>query len=90
MDFTATAAATFTRRADGGPGGGLSPARKIIAFAEQFRFAISHAAQIPLDVILTAPNFGVQECPPFSERTLEVFEGRILDEKAAAKYPFKR
>jgi mannonate dehydratase len=64
--------------------GGLSPARKIIAFAEQFgvRSAwhgpgdvspIGHAAQITLDV--TAPNFGVQEYSPFNERTQEVFQG---------------
>jgi mannonate dehydratase len=64
--------------------GGLSPARKIIAFAEQFgvRSAwhgpgdvspVGHAAQVTLDV--TAPNFGVQEYSPFSERTQEVFQG---------------
>ena len=62
----------------------MSPARKIIAFAEQFgvRSAwhgpgdvspVGHAAQITLDV--TAPNFGVQEYSPFSERTQEVFQG---------------
>jgi mannonate dehydratase len=62
----------------------LSPAKKIIAFAEQFgvRSAwhgpgdvspIGHAAQITLDV--TAPNFGVQEYSPFNERTQEVFQG---------------
>ena len=64
--------------------GGLSPARKIIAFAEQYgvRSAwhgpgdvspIGHAAQITLD--LTAMNFGVQEYSPFGARTREVFSG---------------
>jgi len=64
--------------------GGLSPARKIIAFAEQYgvRSAwhgpgdvspIGHAAQIALD--LTAMNFGVQEYSPFGNRTREVFSG---------------
>jgi mannonate dehydratase len=64
--------------------GGLSPARKIIAFAEQYgvRSAwhgpgdvspIGHAAQITLDI--TAMNFGVQEYSPFGERTREVFSG---------------
>jgi mannonate dehydratase len=64
--------------------GGLSSARKIIGFAEQFgvRSAwhgpgdvspVGHAAQITLDV--TAPNFGVQEYSPFDEPTQEVFRG---------------
>lgn len=64
--------------------GGLSPCRKIIAFAEQFgvRSAwhgpgdvspIGHAAQVALDV--TAMNFGVQEYSRFNERMREVFTG---------------
>ena len=64
--------------------GGLSPCRKIIAFAEQFgvRSAwhgpgdvspIGHAAQIALDI--TAMNFGIQEYSRFGDRTREVFSG---------------
>jgi mannonate dehydratase len=64
--------------------GGLSPCRKIIAFAEQFgvRSAwhgpgdvspIGHAAQIALDI--TSANFGIQEYSAFGERTREVFSG---------------
>src|SRR5260370_40189163 len=63
--------------------GGLSPARKIIAFAEQFgvRSAwhgpgdvspVGHAAQITLDV--AAPNFGVQEYSPFNEPPHDAFQ----------------
>ena len=64
--------------------GGLSPCRKIIAFAEQYgvRSAwhgpgdvspIGHAVQIALDI--TAMNFGIQEYSRFGDRTREVFSG---------------
>ena len=64
--------------------GGLSPCRKIIAFAEQYgvRSAwhgpgdvspIGHAAQIALDI--TSMNFGIQEYSAFGARTREVFSG---------------
>ena len=64
--------------------GGLSPCRKVIAFAEQYgvRSAwhgpgdvspIGHAAQIALDI--TAMNFGIQEYSRFGDRTREVFSG---------------
>jgi mannonate dehydratase len=64
--------------------GGVTPARKVAAFAELFgvRTAwhgpgdvspIGHAANVALD--LACHNFGVQEYSPFSERVREVFSG---------------
>jgi mannonate dehydratase len=64
--------------------GGLTPARKVAAFAELFgvRTAwhgpgdvspVGHAANVALDV--ACYNFGVQEYSPFSERVREVFSG---------------
>jgi mannonate dehydratase len=64
--------------------GGLTPARKLAAFAEFFgvRTAwhgpgdvspVGHAANLHLD--LAAPNFGIQEQHAFGERTQEVFPG---------------
>jgi mannonate dehydratase len=64
--------------------GGLTPARKVAAFAELFgvRTAwhgpgdvspVGHAANVALDV--ACYNFGVQEYSPFSERLREVFAG---------------
>jgi mannonate dehydratase len=63
-------------------GGGLTPMRKVAAFAEIYgvRTAwhgpgdvspIGHAANVALD--LACYNFGVQEYSPFNERTQEVF-----------------
>jgi mannonate dehydratase len=65
-------------------GGGLTPMRKVAAFAELYgvRTAwhgpgdvspIGHAANLALD--LACYNFGVQEYSAFSERTREVFSG---------------
>ena len=62
--------------------GGITPARKLAIFAEQFgvRTAwhgpgdmspLAHAANIHID--LAAPNFGVQEYMGYSEQMLEVF-----------------
>ncbi len=64
--------------------GGLTPARKVAAFAELFgvRTAwhgpgdvspVGHAANVALDV--ACYNFGVQEYSPFNERVREVFSG---------------
>jgi mannonate dehydratase len=64
--------------------GGLTPARKVAAFAEIYgvRTAwhgpgdvspIGHAANVALDV--ACYNFGVQEYSAFNDRTQEVFEG---------------
>jgi mannonate dehydratase len=64
--------------------GGLSPARKIAAFAEPFGVKtawhgpgdvspIGHMAQISLDIATT--NFGIQEYTPFNDHTQEVFHG---------------
>ena len=64
--------------------GGLTPARKIAAFAEQFGVKtawhgpgdvspVGHMAQISLDIVI--PNFGIQEYTPFNERTQEIFHG---------------
>jgi mannonate dehydratase len=64
--------------------GGLTPARKVAAFAEIFGVKtawhgpgdvspIGHACNIALD--LACWNFGVQEYTPFNERTQEVFRG---------------
>ncbi len=64
--------------------GGLTPCRKIAAFAEIFgvRTAwhgpgdvspVGHAANATLDVVCY--NFGVQEYSPFNERVREVFHG---------------
>ncbi|MCL5744456.1 MAG: starvation-sensing protein RspA [Acidobacteria bacterium] len=64
--------------------GGVTPARKVAAFAELFgvRTAwhgpgdvspVGHAANVALDV--ACYNFGVQEYSPFSERVREVFSG---------------
>ncbi len=64
--------------------GGVTPARKVAAFAELFgvRTAwhgpgdvspIGHAANVALDV--ACHNFGVQEFSPFNERVREVFSG---------------
>jgi mannonate dehydratase len=65
-------------------GGGLTPMRKVAAFAEIYgvRTAwhgpgdvspIGHAANVTLDV--ACANFGIQEYSPFNERTQEVFHG---------------
>ena len=64
--------------------GGITPAKKLAAFCEQFSVRtawhgpgdvspVGHAANIHLDV--STPNFGVQEWPDFSEPLLEVFPG---------------
>ena len=64
--------------------GGLTPARKLAIFAEQFgvRTAwhgpgdvspVGHAVNVHLD--LNAHNFGIQEWCGFSERVYEVFPG---------------
>jgi len=64
--------------------GGLTPCRKIAALGEIFgvRTAwhgpgdvspIGHAANVALD--LACYNFGIQECPRFSDRLQEVFQG---------------
>lgn len=64
--------------------GGLSPARKVAAFAEFFgvRTAwhgpgdaspVAHAAGLALE--LATPNFGIHEGGAFPERTREVFPG---------------
>ena len=64
--------------------GGLTPARKVAAFAELYgvRTAwhgpgdvspIGHAANVALD--LACYNFGIQEYSAFGERTREVFSG---------------
>lgn len=64
--------------------GGITPARKLQIFAEQFgvRTAwhgpgdvspVGHAANIHLD--LNAHNFGIQEWSGFTEQSMEVFPG---------------
>jgi mannonate dehydratase len=64
--------------------GGLTPARKVAAFAEIFGVKtawhgpgdvspVGHACNIALD--LACWNFGIQEYTPFNERTQEVFRG---------------
>lgn len=64
--------------------GGLTPAKKLAVFAEQFgvRTAwhgpgdvspLGHIANIHLD--MNARNFGIQEWTPFNEATMEVFPG---------------
>ncbi len=64
--------------------GGLTPCRKIAAFAEQFGVKtawhgpgdvspIGHMANVTLDV--ACYNFGIQEYSPFNQRTQEIFEG---------------
>lgn len=64
--------------------GGITPARKVAAFAEQFGVMtawhgpgdvspIGHAANLHLD--LACPNFGVQEFSGFPEALQEVFPG---------------
>ena len=64
--------------------GGITPARKLAIFAEQFgvRTAwhgpgdvspVGHAANIHLD--LNAHNFGIQEWSGFTEQSMEVFPG---------------
>jgi mannonate dehydratase len=64
--------------------GGLTPCRKMAAFAEHFNVRtawhgpgdvspIGHACNIALD--LACYNFGVQEFSPFRERTREIFSG---------------
>jgi mannonate dehydratase len=64
--------------------GGITPCRKIAAFAEMFgvRTAwhgpgdvspIGHAANATLDLV--CPNFGIQEYSPFNDRLQEVFRG---------------
>ncbi len=64
--------------------GGLSPARKIAVFAEQYGVKtawhgpgdvspVGHMAQVSLDIAI--PNFGIQEYTPFNDRTQEVFHG---------------
>jgi mannonate dehydratase len=65
-------------------GGGLTPMRKVAAFAELYgvRTAwhgpgdvspIGHAANVTLDLVCY--NFGVQEYSPFNDRLREVFSG---------------
>ena len=65
-------------------GGGLTPMRKVAAFAEIYgvRTAwhgpgdvspVGHAANVTLDV--ACANFGIQEYSAFNERTEEVFHG---------------
>lgn len=64
--------------------GGITPARKLAIFSEQFgvRTAwhgpgdvspVGHAANIHLD--LASHNFGIQEWSGFSEKSMEVFPG---------------
>ncbi|NPV81109.1 MAG: D-galactonate dehydratase family protein [Firmicutes bacterium] len=64
--------------------GGLTPARKLAAFCEQFGIRtawhgpgdvspVGHAANVHLDV--SCPNFGIQEWSGFNDETLEVFPG---------------
>ena len=64
--------------------GGLTPARKLGAFAEFFNVRtawhgpgdvspVGHAANLALD--LSQPNFGIQEAHLFSDRLREVFPG---------------
>jgi mannonate dehydratase len=64
--------------------GGLTPCRKIAAMGEIFGIKtawhgpgdvspIGHAANVALD--LACYNFGIQECPRFPDRILEVFQG---------------
>jgi mannonate dehydratase len=64
--------------------GGLTPARKLAAFAEFFGIRtawhgpgdvspVGHAANLALD--LACPNFGIQEGGAFGERSREVFPG---------------
>ena len=64
--------------------GGLTPARKLAAFCEQFAVRtawhgpgdvspVGHAANLHLD--LACPNFGVQEWTPLSEALQDVFPG---------------
>ena len=64
--------------------GGITPCRKIAAFAEMFgvRTAwhgpgdvspIGHTANATLDLV--CPNFGIQEYSPFNDRLQEVFRG---------------
>lgn len=64
--------------------GGLTPARKVAAFAEQFGVKtawhgpgdvspIGHMCNVMLG--LATWNFGIQEYSPFNERTREIFSG---------------
>src|SRR4051812_26197426 len=64
--------------------GGLTPARKVAAFAEQFgvRTAwhgpgdvspIGHMANVTLGIV--CHNFGIQEYSPFNANTQEIFKG---------------
>jgi mannonate dehydratase len=64
--------------------GGISAARKIAALCEFFRVRtawhgpgdtspVGHAAHVHLD--LATSNFGIQECPNFSDALREVFPG---------------
>ena len=64
--------------------GGVTPCRKIAAFAELFgvRTAwhgpgdvspVGHMANATLDIV--CPNFGIQEYSPFNDRLREVFHG---------------
>jgi mannonate dehydratase len=64
--------------------GGITPCRKIAAFAEMFgvRTAwhgpgdvspVGHAANATLDLV--CPNFGIQEYSGFNDRLQEVFHG---------------
>jgi mannonate dehydratase len=64
--------------------GGISAARKIAALCEFFRVRtawhgpgdtspVGHAAHVHLD--LATWNFGIQECPVFSDALREVFPG---------------
>lgn len=64
--------------------GGLTPAKKLAVFAEQFGIRtawhgpgdvspLGHIANIHLD--MNARNFGIQEWTPFNEATMEVFPG---------------
>lgn len=64
--------------------GGLTPARKVAAFAEIFSVRtawhgpgdvspVGHACNLHLD--LACPNFGIQEWPGFSDAIMEVFPG---------------
>ena len=64
--------------------GGFTPARKIAILAEQYgvRTAwhgpgdvspVGHMANVTLDIVRY--NFGIQEYPPFNDRTQEIFHG---------------